>query len=54
MAGMVQRYKIAGSIPGVDFAGYIERLGSDVPETSRFVGERVAGFVHGGIFHFTR
>ncbi|KAI0265088.1 dehydrogenase [Gloeopeniophorella convolvens] len=38
-----------GAIIGVDFAGVVEELGPDVPPDVRHVGERVCGFVHGGI-----
>ncbi|KAJ7510403.1 dehydrogenase [Mycena galericulata] len=36
-------------ISGHDFAGRIETLGEDVPTGLRYVGERVAGFVNGGV-----
>ncbi|KAI0272582.1 dehydrogenase [Gloeopeniophorella convolvens] len=41
--------KRAGSVSGCDFSGTVEEVGSGVPEGLRTVGERVAGFVHGGI-----
>ncbi|KAF7363152.1 GroES-like protein [Mycena venus] len=39
----------AGNILGSDFAGTVIKLGTDVPADVRELGERVAGFVHGGI-----
>ncbi|KAF8192402.1 dehydrogenase [Mycena galopus ATCC 62051] len=38
-----------GNILGSDFAGTVVALGMDVPTDLRKLGERVAGFVHGGI-----
>ncbi|KAF9697261.1 hypothetical protein EKO04_005114 [Ascochyta lentis] len=38
----------AGGIAGCDFAGIVERIGRDASRTWR-VGDRVAGFVQGGI-----
>ncbi|KAJ7116394.1 chaperonin 10-like protein [Mycena epipterygia] len=38
-----------GVICGHDFAGRVEALGGDVPAGLRHVGERVAGFVNGGM-----
>jgi len=35
-------------IVGCDFVGLVEEIGPGVPEGLRHVGERVAGFVHGG------
>ncbi len=37
-----------GAVIGDDFAGIVEELGSDIPEGTRKIGDRVAGFVHGG------
>jgi len=39
----------AGNISGCDFAGTVVEIGADVPTGLRKIGERVAGFVHGGI-----
>ncbi|KAI0057242.1 dehydrogenase [Artomyces pyxidatus] len=41
--------KRAGAVAGCDFAGTVEEIGPDVEPGVRTVGERVAGFVHGGI-----
>ncbi|KAJ7454761.1 dehydrogenase [Mycena latifolia] len=38
-----------GVVSGHDFAGRVETLGADVPAGARHVGERVAGFVNGGV-----
>ncbi|KAI0264909.1 chaperonin 10-like protein [Gloeopeniophorella convolvens] len=38
-----------GGISGCDFAGTVEEIGPDVPEGARTVGERVAGYIVGGI-----
>ncbi|THH17162.1 hypothetical protein EW146_g3605 [Bondarzewia mesenterica] len=40
--------KRCGMVLGCDFSGLVEELGPDVPEGIRKVGERVAGFLHGG------
>jgi NADPH:quinone reductase-like Zn-dependent oxidoreductase len=37
-----------GGIAGKDYAGTVEGLGPDVPEGTRKVGERVAGFIYSG------
>ncbi|KAJ7054979.1 chaperonin 10-like protein [Mycena amicta] len=39
----------SGNIMGCDFAGVVVNIGSEVPTALRKRGERVAGFVHGGI-----
>ena len=44
------RFVTTGNVVGCDYAGIIEEFGSDVPETYRKVGARVAGFVHGGTY----
>ncbi|KAF7330297.1 Zinc-binding oxidoreductase [Mycena venus] len=36
-------------ISGHDFAGRVEAIGAEVPAGVRFVGERVAGFLNGGV-----
>ncbi|TDL22508.1 GroES-like protein [Rickenella mellea] len=36
-----------GAVIGDDFAGIVEELGSDIPEGTQKIGDRVAGFVHG-------
>ncbi|KAJ7292444.1 chaperonin 10-like protein [Mycena rebaudengoi] len=41
--------KREGNILGCDFAGTVAEIGPDVPKELRHAGERVAGFVHGGI-----
>ncbi|TFY65727.1 hypothetical protein EVG20_g5371 [Dentipellis fragilis] len=41
--------KAAGAIVGSDFSGTVVEIGNEVPEGLRHIGERVAGFVHGGI-----
>ncbi|KAF7375188.1 hypothetical protein MSAN_00405400 [Mycena sanguinolenta] len=38
-----------GVISGHDFAGRVEEIGAEVPAGIRFVGERVAGFLNGGV-----
>ncbi|KAJ7220053.1 dehydrogenase [Mycena pura] len=38
-----------GVVPGHDFAGRVEAIGADVPAGLRHIGERVAGFVNGGV-----
>ena len=38
---------VADKVVGCDFAGIVEELGADVDPNVRFIGERVAGFVHG-------
>ncbi|KAA1477009.1 dehydrogenase [Dentipellis sp. KUC8613] len=45
----VATVKAAGAILGSDFSGTVVKIGSEVPEGQRYIGERVAGFVHGGI-----
>jgi len=45
----VKGAKKTGAIVGCDFAGTVAEIGPDVPEGVRKVGERVAGFVHGGL-----
>jgi NADPH:quinone reductase-like Zn-dependent oxidoreductase len=40
--------KRAGSVSGCDFSGIVEEIGPNVPPGLRLIGERVAGFVHGG------
>jgi len=35
-------------IVGCDFVGFVEDIGAGVPDGLRHIGERVAGFVHGG------
>ncbi|KAI0322794.1 dehydrogenase [Amylostereum chailletii] len=42
--------KRAGSVSGCDFAGIVEEIGPDALNSDRTVGERVAGFVHGGLY----
>lgn len=37
-----------GYVLGCDFAGTVVSIGSSVPDGLRQIGERVAGFVHGG------
>ncbi|KAL5513440.1 hypothetical protein ACEPAH_3839 [Sanghuangporus vaninii] len=39
-----------GNVVGMDFAGTIEELGSEVPAGKFKVGDRVAGMVHGAAF----
>ncbi|KZS98656.1 GroES-like protein [Sistotremastrum niveocremeum HHB9708] len=34
---------------GCDYAGIVEEVGKDVPASLRKVGERVAGYLHGGV-----
>jgi len=34
---------------GHDFAGVVEEIGPDVRDNIRFIGERVAGFIRGGM-----
>ncbi|KAJ7020958.1 chaperonin 10-like protein [Mycena alexandri] len=41
--------KKPGLVLGCDFSGIVDEIGSDVPAGLRKLGERVAGFVHGGI-----
>ncbi|TFY82387.1 hypothetical protein EWM64_g1615, partial [Hericium alpestre] len=41
--------KALGAVVGSDFAGTIVEIGSDVSPGTRTIGERVAGFVHGGV-----
>jgi NADPH:quinone reductase-like Zn-dependent oxidoreductase len=36
-------------IIGCDYAGIVEEIGLEVPEGTRKIGERVAGFVFGGL-----
>ncbi|EJD50354.1 dehydrogenase [Auricularia subglabra TFB-10046 SS5] len=38
-----------GTVVGCDFVGIVVQIGSDVPHGLRRVGERVAGFVYGGV-----
>ncbi|KAJ7221004.1 chaperonin 10-like protein [Mycena haematopus] len=38
-----------GIISGHDFAGRVEAIGTEVPVGVRFVGERIAGFLNGGV-----
>ncbi|KAE9390166.1 GroES-like protein [Gymnopus androsaceus JB14] len=38
-----------GNIIGCDFSGVVVKMGREVPSELRFIGERVAGIVHGGI-----
>ncbi|KAI0057238.1 dehydrogenase [Artomyces pyxidatus] len=42
--------KRAGAVSGCDFAGTVEEIGPDVEPGVRTIGERVAGFVHGGLY----
>lgn len=42
-------HKAPGNVLGCDFAGVVVQIGHDVPSGLRFIGERVAGSVHGGI-----
>ncbi|KAI0057235.1 zinc-binding oxidoreductase ToxD [Artomyces pyxidatus] len=42
--------KRAGAVSGCDFAGTVEEIGPDVEPGVRTIGERVAGFVHGGCY----
>ncbi|KAI0059165.1 dehydrogenase [Artomyces pyxidatus] len=44
-----QKAARVGAVSGCDFAGIVEEIGSAVPEGVRTIGERVAGFVRGGI-----
>lgn len=37
-----------GNIIGCDFSGVVVKMGREVPSELRFIGERVAGIVHGG------
>lgn len=37
-----------GAVAGCNFAGTVAQVGPDVPENQWTVGDRVAGFVHGG------
>ncbi|KAI0058897.1 GroES-like protein [Artomyces pyxidatus] len=48
---IAERARLTGAVLGLDFAGVVEEVGADVPETVRHVGERVCGFVHGGTTH---
>ncbi|KAK7442941.1 hypothetical protein VKT23_015885 [Stygiomarasmius scandens] len=45
----VALHREAGNIIGCDFSGTVVQIGSDVKAGKRFIGERVAGCVHGGI-----
>lgn len=38
---------IVGTVSGCDYVGVVESVGADVPESSRRVGQRVAGLIHG-------
>ncbi|KAL0570433.1 hypothetical protein V5O48_011527 [Marasmius crinis-equi] len=42
----VQNFVTNGVVTGHDYAGAVEEIGPDVPEGTRRVGERVAGFVN--------
>lgn len=42
--------KRKGAIAGSDFSGTVLTIGSDVRPGVRSVGERVAGFVYGGLY----
>ena len=44
-----QRAKVAGAIIGFDFAGTVERIGPEVPQGLRTIGERVAGWIVAGL-----
>ncbi|TFY76231.1 hypothetical protein EWM64_g7780 [Hericium alpestre] len=39
---------LVGTVVGCDYTGIVGEIGSDVPAELRTIGERVAGFVHGG------
>lgn len=45
---VIERHITSGVVVGHDFTGVIEEIGPEVPEGLRSVGERVAGFLHGG------
>lgn len=40
--------KVPGNIVGCDFSGVVVELGAEVDSRVRKIGERVAGFIHGG------
>lgn len=42
--------KRIGAISGCDFVGIVVEIGPKVPANVRSIGERVAGFVHGGLY----
>lgn len=44
-------HKHKGYVIGCDFSGTVVSIGSAVPAGLRKIGERVAGFVHGGTPH---
>ncbi|KAI0322793.1 dehydrogenase [Amylostereum chailletii] len=43
-----QKGRLEGAIVGCDFSGIVQYIGPEVPVGLRTIGERVAGFVHGG------
>ncbi|KAJ7039584.1 chaperonin 10-like protein [Mycena alexandri] len=43
------RPTLKGVVIGHDFAGRVEAIGAAVPAGLRYVGERVAGFINGGV-----
>ncbi|KAJ3878288.1 chaperonin 10-like protein, partial [Lentinula edodes] len=45
----VALHRKQGNIIGCDFSGVVVRIGKEVPSNLRYIGERVAGMVHGGI-----
>ncbi|KAE9383452.1 NAD(P)-binding protein [Gymnopus androsaceus JB14] len=42
-----------GNIIGCDFSGVVVKMGREVPSELRFIGERVAGIVHGAFCSIT-
>lgn len=46
----VALHRKQGNIIGCDFSGVVVRIGKEVPSNLRYIGERVAGMVHGGTY----